>query len=123
MTGRLWPFLTGMVKPARQPARRKAGEQHRQLHWVGYADCVFSECRHALAIASASLPKAAGSEVVLGRPPLASPPRGPEQPVIRAALQTWLRPPGAPAFLAWVGAPGEIQGSRQVARIWSACTR
>ena len=30
---------------------------------------------------------------------------------------------GAPAFLAWVGAPGEIQGSRQVARIWSACTR
>ena len=24
---------------------------------------------------------------------------------------------GAPAFLAWVGAPGEIQGSRQVARI------
>ena len=25
---------------------------------------------------------------------------------------------GAPAFLAWVGAPGKIQGSRQVARIW-----
>ena len=24
---------------------------------------------------------------------------------------------GAPAFLAWVGAPGKIQGSRQVARI------
>ena len=34
-----------------------------------------------------------------------------------------LRQPGAPAFLAWVGAPGEIQGSRQVARIWRACTR
>ena len=30
---------------------------------------------------------------------------------------------GAPAFLAWVGAPGEIQGPRQVARILSACTR
>ena len=30
---------------------------------------------------------------------------------------------GAPAFPAWVGAPGEIQGSRQVARILSACTR
>ena len=30
---------------------------------------------------------------------------------------------GAPAFLAWVGAPGEIQGSRQVAGIWKACTR
>ena len=30
---------------------------------------------------------------------------------------------GAPAFLAWVGAPGEIQGPRQEARIWSACTR
>ena len=34
-----------------------------------------------------------------------------------------LRQPGAPAFPAWVGAPGEIQGSRQVARIWRACTR
>ena len=34
-----------------------------------------------------------------------------------------LRQPGAPAFLAWVGAPGEIQGPRQEARIWSACTR
>ena len=34
-----------------------------------------------------------------------------------------LRQPGAPAFLAWVGAPGEIQGSRQVARILSAGTR
>ncbi len=34
-----------------------------------------------------------------------------------------LRKPGAPAFLAWVGAPGEIQRSRQVARIWRACTR
>ena len=30
---------------------------------------------------------------------------------------------GAPAFLAWLGAPGEIQGPRQEARIWSACTR
>ena len=30
---------------------------------------------------------------------------------------------GAPAFLAWVGAPGEIEGPRQVARIWRACTR
>ena len=30
---------------------------------------------------------------------------------------------GAPAFPAWVGAHGEIQGSRQVARILSACTR
>ena len=28
---------------------------------------------------------------------------------------------GAPAFLAWVGAPGEIQGSRQVAlECWHA---
>ena len=77
MTGRLWPTLEGLVKLARQPARRKAGEQHRQLHWVGYADCVFSECRHALAIASASLPKAAGSEVVLGRPPFGQPPSRP----------------------------------------------
>ena len=34
-----------------------------------------------------------------------------------------LRQPGAPAFLAWVGAPGKIQVSRQVARIWRACTR
>ena len=30
---------------------------------------------------------------------------------------------GAPALPAWVGAPGEIQGSRQVARILRACTR
>ena len=30
---------------------------------------------------------------------------------------------GAPAFLAWVGAPGKIQGSRQVAGMWRACTR
>ena len=34
-----------------------------------------------------------------------------------------LRQRGAPAFLAWVGAPGEIQGPRQEARIWRACTR
>ena len=34
-----------------------------------------------------------------------------------------LSQPGAPAFLAWVGAHGEIQGPRQEARIWSACTR
>ena len=34
-----------------------------------------------------------------------------------------LSQPGAPAFLAWVGAHGEIQGPRQVARIWRACTR
>ena len=34
-----------------------------------------------------------------------------------------LRQPGAPAFLARVGAPGKIQVSRQVARIWRACTR
>ena len=34
-----------------------------------------------------------------------------------------LSQPGAPAFLVWVGAPGEIQGPRQVARIWRACTR
>ena len=27
--------------------------------------------------------------------------------MIRAALQTWLSQLGAPAFLAWVGAPGE----------------
>ena len=30
---------------------------------------------------------------------------------------------GAPAFPAWVGAHGEIQDPRQVARIWRACTR
>ena len=28
---------------------------------------------------------------------------------------------GAPAFLAWVGAPGKIQGSRQVAGMWRGC--
>ena len=27
--------------------------------------------------------------------------------MIRAAFQTWLSQLGAPAFLAWVGAPGE----------------
>ena len=42
--------------------------------------------------------------------------------IARRGYKPWLRPPGAPAFLAWVGAPGEIQGPRQEARIWSACT-
>ena len=28
---------------------------------------------------------------------------------------------GGPAFLAWVGAPGKIQGSRQVAGMWRGC--
>ena len=106
VTGRLWPFRTGMVKPARQPASRNTGEQGRLLARVGNAEGGFGECGRALAIASASLPKTASSEVVLGRSPFGQPPRGPEQLVLRAALQTWLRQPGAPAFPAWVGAPG-----------------
>ena len=43
--------------------------------------------------------------------------------VIARRGYSMLRQTGAPAFLAWVGAPGEIQGPRQVARIWSAGTR
>ena len=31
MTGRLWPLWKGVVKPARQPACRKIGEQHLNL--------------------------------------------------------------------------------------------
>ena len=42
--------------------------------------------------------------------------------VIARRGYTMLSQRGAPAFLAWVGAPGEIQDPRQVARIWRACT-
>ena len=87
MTGRLWPLYKGVVKPSRQPACRKIGEQHRLLARVGNAERVFGECRRALAIASASLPKTVSSEVVLGRPLLACPPRGPDQLALRAAFQ------------------------------------
>ena len=62
MTGRLWPPHEGMVNPARQPACRKIGEQHRQPYRDGRADFVVSECRHGLAIASESLLKTASSE-------------------------------------------------------------
>ena len=43
--------------------------------------------------------------------------------IARRGYPMLLSQPGAPAFLAWVGAPGKIQGPRQVARIWRACMR
>ena len=71
VTGWLWPFpdRDGETGSATRLSR-KIGEQHRLLARVGNAERVFGECRRALAIASASLPKTASSEVVLGRPPL-----------------------------------------------------
>ena len=83
MTGRLWPFRTGMVKPARQPASPEG--------------ILIPDLMVAFEI------NVAGVIARRGYPMLSQ--------------------PGAPAFLAWVGAPGEIEGPRQVARIWRACTR
>ena len=80
------PYRDGETSPATR-LWRKTGEQHRLLARVGNAERVFGECRRALAIASASLPKTASSEVVLGRPLLACPPRGPDQLALRAAFQ------------------------------------
>ena len=92
MTGRLWPFpdRDGETGPVTR-LWRKIGDQHRLLAGVGNADRVFGECRRALAIASARLPKTASSEVVLGRPLLACPLAARSNWRSGAALPTWLR--------------------------------
>ena len=51
VTGRLWPFRKGRVEPARM-----IGEQHRPTPGKDKADCVFTECTHALADLSSSHP-------------------------------------------------------------------
>ena len=65
VTGLLWPFRgdrDGETWPGKPAYCGRPENMHRQPYRDGRADCVVSECRHGLAIASESLLKTASAE-------------------------------------------------------------